>query len=519
MESIKKIFTKNRNLTILLFTYFVVNLSFLTHFPFVHSDESWLSGLSRNILETKNFSSTETFFDLYPRNPHALKIIFHNIQIVFIKLLGYNIFSVRLISLIFGTFTLYYFYKLCNEIFHSKIKSTLASIFLAIDIQFIYASHFARQEIVILFVYIYAWHFFYKNIDKHNIKQDLILGCIIGLSIGVHPNSFIIALPVISIYLYHILFTKKLNWTNLMIYSFLLLIFAGMFVVLSINFDPNFIHNYFNYGKQFKVNYSFFQKLGEFKYFYVKLYSGISGTYYTPNIKLQFFIFISSFIMTIIKLTITKDKIKHQQIIPILLSIVFINIGIITIGRYNQTSIIFQFPLFYILIVYLLENLLVPYKYIVTAILVLLITINTVTNISPYLSGNYNDYLNNISKTVKKDDSVLANLNCEFYFNNGKLHDYRNLALLKENSMDFKNYIYKYNIKFIIYSEEMDVIYRESPRWDALYGNLYYYKDMKYFLQNNCSLVNEFSDKTYGNRISSYINQKNWTIKIYKVKY
>lgn len=519
MESIKRTFSKNRNLFILLFIYFLVNLSFLTHFPFVHSDESWLSGLSRNILDTKNFSSTETFFDLYLRNPHALKIIFHSIQIIFIKLIGYNIFAVRLISTIFGSLTLYYFYKLCYEIFHSTTKSTIASIFLAIDIQFIYASHFARQEAIILFVLIYSLHFFYVNIDNHSIKQDLILGCIIGLGIGIHPNSFIIALPFVSIYLYNMLFTKKLKWTNLIIYSFTLLIFAISFVLLSLYFDPNFIHNYFSYGKQFKVHYSFFQKLSEFNYFYVKLYSGISGTYYTPNIKLHFFIFISSFIIAIIKLTITKDKIKRQQITPILLSIIFLNIGIITIGRYNQTSIIFQFPLFYILITYLLENLLASYKYIITAILALLIAMNTITNIYPYISGNYKDYLNNISKTVKKDDVVLANLNSEFYFNNGKLHDYRNLALLKENNMKFKDYVYKYNIKFIIYSEEMDVIYSESPRWDALYGNLYYYKDMKYFLENNCTLVNEFSDKIYGNRISRYVNKKDWTVKIYKIKY
>lgn len=519
MKFLRDTFSKNKILIILVFIYFLVNLSFLTQFPFVHSDESWLSGLSRNIFETKNFSSTETFFDLYPRNPHAIKIIFHSIQIIFIKMLGYNIFSVRLISLIFGSLILYYFYKLCVEIFNSSIKSTIATIFLAVDIQFIYASHFARQEIVILFVFIYTLYFFYKNIDNHTIKQDLILGCIIGICIGVHPNSFIISLPFAAIYLYHVLFSKKLKLFNLMAYCLILLVFCGIFVLLSFSFNPNFINDYFNYGKQFNVHYSLSGKIGEFKYFYEKLYYGISGTYYTPNIKLQFFIFISSFIITILKLFITKDKIKNQQIISILLLIVFLNIGIILVGRYNQTSIIFQFPLFYILITYLLENLSTYYKYIITLGLALLIVMNTFTNVFPYINGDYNNYLNNISKTVEKDDIVLANLNSEFYFHNGKLHDYRNLAYLKENNMTFKDYIYKYNIKFIIYPEEMDIINSESPRWDAFYGNLYYYDEMKYFLKKNCTLVNEFRNKTYGARIARYINEKDWTIKIYKVNY
>lgn len=519
MYSIKKTLSENKIIIILLFIYFLVNLSFLTHFPFIHSDESWLSGLSRNILQTKNFASTETFFDLYPRNPHAIKIIFHSIQIIFIKVLGYNIFSVRLISLLFGCFTLYYFYKLCNEIFNSSIKSIIATIFLAIDIQFIYASHFARQEAVVLFLFIYGLYYFYKNINDHKIKQDVILGCIVGISIGVHPNSFIIALPFASIYLYHALFTKKLKSTSLITYCLTLLVFCIIFVLLSLSFNPSFFNDYFNYGKQFKVHYSLLSKLSDFKYFYEKLFYGISGTYYTPNIKLQFYVFISSFIITILKLFITKDKIKTQQIISILLAIVFLNIGTIIIGRYNQTSIVFQFPLFYILIAYLLGNLLTSYNYIATVALAIFISISTITNVYPYIHGNYNNYLNNISKTVKKDDAVLGNLNSEFYFNNDKLHDYRNLAFLKENNMTFKDYVYKYNIKFIIYPEEMDVIYNESPRWDAFYGKLNYYDEMKHFLKNNCTLVNEFNDKTYAMRIARYVNEKEWTVKIYKVKY
>jgi hypothetical protein len=175
--------------------------------------------------------------------------------------------------------------------------------------------------------------------------------------------------------------------------------------------------------------------------------------------------------------------------------------------------------MFYILITYLLGNTLTSYKYIATGVLSLLITMNTIFNIYPYISGDYKSYLKNISKTVQKDDIVLANLNSEFYFNNNKLNDYRNLAFLKENNMTFKDYIYKHNIKYIIYSEEMDVIYDESPRWDAFYGNLYYYKDMKRFLENNCTLANEFIDKTYGMRIARYINEKEWAIKIYKIEY
>ena len=34
-----------------LLLYFAANLAFLCDFPFVHSDEAWLSGLTRNMME------------------------------------------------------------------------------------------------------------------------------------------------------------------------------------------------------------------------------------------------------------------------------------------------------------------------------------------------------------------------------------------------------------------------------------------------------------------------------------
>ncbi|MEA4825517.1 MAG: 4-amino-4-deoxy-L-arabinose transferase, partial [Clostridium sp.] len=116
MEALVKKIKENKILLSLLLVHFIINISYLTKFPFVHSDESWLSGLSRNIMEKGDYSVTETFFDLYPRYPHAIKAIFHTIQILFIKIFGYRIFSVRFMSLIFSMFIIYFFYKLSRNI-------------------------------------------------------------------------------------------------------------------------------------------------------------------------------------------------------------------------------------------------------------------------------------------------------------------------------------------------------------------------------------------------------------------
>lgn len=505
-------------LYLLLLIYFIINLIFLTRFPFVHSDEPWLSGLSRNIIESKNYSVTETFFDLYERNPHAIKSIFHTIQIAFIKIFGYSVFSVRMVSLVFGILSLLYFYKLCKLIFQSKTLSFITTVFLSLDVQFIYASHFARQEIILLFTLIFVLYYLFKHLDSFNTKDNIVLGVIIGLSIGIHPNSFIISLPIALIYLYNIAITKKLKIKDFLLLGLILALFAALFVSLSLYFDSNFFYNYSKYGKQFGVFYSATSKLGQIKDFYLKLYHGVSGTYYTPNIKFQFLLFGFALIISIIKLFIAKEKQLKNNIIAIILSIIAINIGTIIIGRYNQTSVVFVFPLFYILVVYIFSKSMNNYKKFISIAICFALLGSTVYNVMPYINNDYNNYLNEISKIVKKDDMVLANLNCEFYFDNGKLLDYRNLSFLKSRNKTFEEYIYDNNIEYIIYSEEMDFIYNSRPVWNGLYGNTYYYyNDMKYFLENKCELVHEFNDKSYGIRIARYINKKDWNVKIYRI--
>ncbi|WP_461205785.1 ArnT family glycosyltransferase [Clostridium sp. DL1XJH146] len=503
---------------VLLILFFIVNLLFLTKFPFVHSDESWLSGLSRNIMEKNDFSVTESFFDLYGRHPHAIKSLFHSIQIIFLKIFGYKIFTFRLISLIFGTMSLFFFYKLCSILFHSKKLGTISAFLLAIDIQFIYASHFARQEIIILFNLLFCLYIYFNNNIKHKYNKDILLGVLIGISIGIHPNSFIISLPFGVLYLYNIFYTKKIKLKNLITLISITSLFAVFFILLSFKFDPNFLHNYMAFGNQFGVLDPAISKFENLKLFYLKLHYGISGTYYTPNIKLQFYIFIASLIGSIIKVFFIKDNQKKENYISIILAIISINIGIVLIGRFNATSIVFLFPLFYILLVFMISDL-KKYKIPVIFLIAILLIFSSYNNISPYLSHDYQEYLNEIGKVVKKEDTVLANLNTEYYFNNEKLFDYRNLTFLNENNLKFSDYIYDHDIDYIIYSDEMDFIYNSRPIWNGLYGNLYYYyDDMKNFLDTNCTEVHEFKDNVYGIRIVRYMDQKDWWIRIYKVK-
>jgi hypothetical protein len=485
----------------------------------MHSDESWLSGLSRNILDTKSFASTESFFDLKARNPHAIKILFHSLQIIFIRVLGYSLFSMRFISFIFGSLTIFYFYQLVRLIFPSKSTVFGITLMLAIDVQFIYASHFARQEIILLFVLVYSLLYFLSNLESHGIKDDLFVGMMIGLSIGVHPNSFIISLPIGLIYIFYIFSVKKLQLKHLLTYVFVVALFALFFIQISRTLDPNFFTNYLAYGQsEFEVLSPITSKAAQIKNFYLKLFYGVSGTYYTPNIKIQLVLFAASLLWTVLKLCSRKHVSQNPSLLAMVLSILGVQAGTILIGRYNQTSIIFIFPLCYILVGNLLNNFRKPYTHIAMTLLAFILFVNTAINMIPHLNYSYDKYIQEISKEVPKDKSVLANLNTEYYFENGKLHDYRNLAFLRNHDMEFSDYIHAHHIEYIIYPEELDFIYQSRPRWNGIYGNLLYFEDLQTFLQDQCRLVHGFTDTAYGMRIVRYMGTKNWRIKVYKVK-
>jgi len=501
---------------ILLIIYFLTNLIFLTSFPFIHSDEAWLAGLSRTIINEGSFDVTEPFFDLYPRSPHAIRIIFHSIQIIFLKIFGYEIFTFRLISLIFATISLLFLYKIALTFTNSQKLSFLITILFAIDIQYIYTSHMARQEIILITIFLISLYYFLsKVINDKNYLSDFLLGILIIISIGIHPNSFIIFLPFFFLYLYYIIFTNQLNYMDLLIFITTVFIGALVFLMISLYFDPNFIYNYKSYGETLGVFKSIFTKIDRLDYFYKKLYYQVSGTYFTPDIKPQFYLFGITLVYSLYKLIIKKDDYNNI----LLLSFLTVNLGYIIIGRYNQTSIIFIFPILYLLLINSIKNIEIDYSKTILIGLIFILLLNSFIIIYNNSYFNYDDYLNEISSIVNKDNKVLANLNSQFYFDYSKLYDYRNLAFLEENNLSFSDYIGKNNIEYIIYPEEMDLIYNRRPTWNTLYGNPYpYYSNMKNFLNQECKLVKEFSNKTYGMRIAKYIGTKEWKVKIYKVK-
>ncbi|SHJ53777.1 Dolichyl-phosphate-mannose-protein mannosyltransferase [Dethiosulfatibacter aminovorans DSM 17477] len=493
-----------------IFVYLLINILFLDNFPFIHSDESWLSGLSRNYLESGSPAVTETFFNTYRRFPHGIKIIFHYIQAAFILLMGYSPFTVRLVSLLASCGILYVFYLVNFRKTRDLSFALISTVVLSLDIQYIYASHFARQEILILFLMITSYYIYYRNISS--MLKPVLLALLTGLAIGFHPNALFISAITGLLYLYDIFIVKREKISSLAIYVLITGIIAFIFVAISFSFDSNFIYHYMKIGDQFGVLETPSTKLSTLKYFYMKLYYSVSGTYYTPYIKFQFWLFIFSIASALY--CIIKNREEHY-LAGLLLCIAGINITYVVIGRFNQTSFVFQVPFMWLIYLNLVNR--TNIKRIITFATCTLLFYFSIFNIYPYLNNDYEDYIENIAEIVSAEDKVLCNLNAEFYFGNGSLLDYRNLHYLKDNDLNFEEYINSNDIEYIIYPEEMDFIYDHRPVWNGIYGNLYYYyDDMNEFFEENCTLEKEFTSP-YGMRIVRYMYRDEWSVKIYKV--
>lgn len=501
--------TKSGNqITLLYISFFalfiLLNLLTLTSFPFVHSDESWLSGLSRHMMTTGELGITEPFFNAYPRKPHAIKTLFHLIQMLFISGFGYNIFAVRLMSCCFALFSLVLLMFYLRKTYEDKLHNIIALYVLATSAFFIYSGHFARQEIVLVFFMLLALNF-YKNSRYH------LLGITIGLSIGIHPNAFLLAVMFGSLCLVDLILKKKKLGSFLTVF-FLVSGFAVVFVLLSLAMNINFAQDYYAYGSTLGVTSGISARFTNFFLYYYKLLSRISGTYYIPYVMGEFILYCILICIHIVGVI----RGKNYEYLQNLVLCVALQIGFFIIGRYNANYYVFNTIIMVLMLRSVLHH--ETIKRLRTTLLILagLISCFNIYSVEhTNYEESYKEYGEMIQTNLAPDNKVLANLNSEYFFDDGKLIDYRNLAYLNNTSIEC--YIEENEIEYILYSEEMDYIYR-NPQWQILYGDMPYYDELQDYLNNQCELVCSFESPTYGMRIVRYMDDYPWEVRVYKTK-
>jgi 4-amino-4-deoxy-L-arabinose transferase-like glycosyltransferase len=484
----------------------------------VHSDETWLAGLSMAYMKARSIFVTEPFFDLMPRQAHAIKSLFHLIQIPFIRFFGYDLFSVRLISLLVGTLILVLIYIYLNRRFSNPVMNTLCLVVFSLNIQFVYASHFARQEIL-LFTLLILSYGLYRTSTLTPVKRILIMAIIIGIGIGIHPNAFIIAvmlfLVILSDGILHVI-----KYSLVLIYGLIVSFFAIFYTLISLIGNPNFFKDYWNYGATLGVDANLFMRFIHFIEFFIKLYTQNSGTYYLPDIRYILFlgsvlIFISIFILATSYRNHQKRNVTYFRD-GLTLTFGFL-LSLLIIGRYNPTSVLFiMFPLSILLFELLSTAYIKPrWSY---GIILVFITINMSMNYHEFENvklADYNHYEKELQNHLPKDAVVLGNLSSGFIFKDHVFYDIRNLAYLDDLTLE--TYLRDRKIDTIIYYESYDYIHR-NPQWQILYGSDEgYYYTLLQILSDYGTSLHAFEDAYYGTRIIRYMGDYPWKVSVYHI--
>ncbi len=340
----------------------VLNGLTLTVFPAVHSDEAWLAGLSRAYLDQASVTVTEPFFDLFPRQPHAFKMLFHVLQAGLIGLLGFNVFAVRLLSLLAALLTLVLvYYGLARW---TGRRDLALGLMIALSLQplFLTTAHLARQESLILAVLAAACAML-PQIQQP--RQGFWFGLLLGGAALIHPNALFPAVIAGLVLLWNVL-VGRLSLKTLLLLGAGLAVAGSLLVALSLWVSPGFLENYAEFGANLAVDAAPNQRGANLQQFLRQLWRQDNGTYWLPDVRGLLVVTVVLAVLGLaVRLSILlgvgrgRDALNSNQESRSpgvrLLETGLLGLGgfvlvLFVIGRFNPTSIVFVLvPLVWIL--------------------------------------------------------------------------------------------------------------------------------------------------------------------------
>ncbi len=525
----------------------------LDRFPFVHSDEAWLSGLSLTMLRARSFLVTEPFFDVFPRQAHAFKILFHALQSGFIQLFGYQLKSIRLISLMAAMACLVMLHVHADRLFSDKKAALGFTILFSLQIQFLYASHLARQEILLLLVLILAGFLY----DRSTAGRFWVMPLMIGLSAMLHPNAFIIAM-MIGLVVLKDAWRKRIPRNRLLLYTGILLSCMVALTSVSLAMTPDFLTNYARYGSTFGMDTGLISRWQGFLAYFIKLFQQISGSYWLPDIRFWLILGGVVTLVSIAALLLAGRRIGMETRNGLengLCGMGGFLMATFIIGRYNPTAILFAFYPILLLTGHLLNALWQSRSQWLrgTAIaaaggLIAFSLVGSIQTIRPFtmkVTDPYELYLAEIRGHLPQDAIVLGNLSAGFALMDVPFYDIRNLDHVanlngQDNNVpstsisdpdkqmttasDIEAYLQKNEINTVIWYEEYDYIIR-NPMWRILYeeqSDSTAPSDMlmalKQVVEERGDLLHTFESKVYGTRIARFMDDYPWQISLYRIQ-
>ncbi len=507
--------------------YLVFHLWSLEWFPFVHSDEVWLASLTRAMLHERSIAATEDFFRLTPRHPHALKTIFHLVQMPFVAI-AFDHYSVRLLSLLAGMSSLAFLVGAGRAIAPSGRTPAwlfaIPSLLLAVEIQFIYTAHLARQEALLLSLL--AWvlwqslHVPHHRGDKPGtspLRGAVFRGCVVGLAAGIHPNAFLVGIVTLAL-----LATEPVPWRRRLSRTAAAAVCmggaAGTLVALSLWMDPDFLVHYAAFGAEVGVAATPIQRVFGLPRHLATLLFRRAGTYYLPPVRPQLIVFgVSLLVAPFFRSVPVIQRLAAAQLAVIA--------GMVVVGKYAPPAVVLLWPGGVLLAWAIVSHLVAGprERAIVGCALALMLAIQTGVAMADehamQRSGNgYRGYLSAVRNSVPDGETVvLANLNAGFAFHYGQLRVWRDVQHLP-HPPDLLGFLRSEGIELVLHPDELDVIFAERPVWNAVYGNLYpWYGQLQRIVREESEPVTRFSAPCYAMRLVRYRCAGPYGVSVYRL--
>jgi len=507
--------------------FLAVNLLTLTDFPFVHSDELWLRGLTDEMILKRSFLVTEPFYDLYPRIIHPFRWFFHSLQALFFLCLGSSIFSARLLSLFSGACSLFVFHLIMEEQLESRIIAVLSTIALGLNVQFLYSSRFGRQDMLVMLFLLLNYYFAIKTTAWKKGRAAFLMSMVLLVAIGIHPNSFLIGLVTAGVLLVQV-FQKKRPLQDFLFLVGMTTLGVALYLSIGYQWNPNLLSSYIQYGSSLGIDAKMTGRLEGFYWYWYKLFHQIGGTYDLFDIRIEL-VMLAIFLVLPLRLIlkrITSTQERDGMMFPHIALACLVG-GLLVIGRYNQTAVVFVIPFILMMAFSLIDTLSLPWRHsrwIFLSSLALLagISLNLYGDLAGYQANRpyqktYETMISEVDNLVPDDSVVLANLNLIDAFDPHEFYDIRNLGYLEASGISLQAYIHQRGIGYIILHEEMDYIRETNPRWDFLYVNASYMEELFGYIKNHTELVGEVENPVYAMRISRYSGTYPWKTRVYKV--
>ncbi len=534
----------------LLILYAAFSLSTLVSFPFVHSDEAWLASLSRSMMEARSFRVTEEFFRLTPRHSHALKVLFHLLQMPFIAI-RFSAGSVRLLSLAAGLAVLILHYRILKSFAGISARgdhdwrALLWTGALAMDVQFLYISHLARQEILMMLLLHagIAWVLLSREWTPH---KSALLGLLVGGSLLLHPNAALVAVALAGM-VYSQDIPIRERFRHLFRYCVASVTAALIVGGTSFLIDPGFLDHYRSFGAAVGVTDSLLMKTVRGVRFFAKLLTRNAGTYYLPPVTVSLVLFAVVWIISVCLdcpgLRRRPAAAGHGAEVALRRVVLLLFLSTVALGKFSPPGVSLLWPPAYLLAVLTVRRLSSripvgrsgagssagPVQTLLVAVILIASASTTILEIARpdprrgetvRYTDRYVRYIRTVREALPPNSRVLANLNTAFAFAPDRLYVYRDLARLVETGLTIAEYISHEQIGYILYPDEMDLIYAQRPVWNDVYGNLYpYYDDLQEFLETECTVVAEIPAPVYAMRLVRYAGKSDYRVRVFRVDF